>query len=326
MTCSRITAQPSARRAAPTSVPVRRAVSSLARRAPSLARYAALLVAFSPFIAALPQTAAPSSASSVGSGFAAAPAVSPASSPLDSTKVVTRSIHLGIGPTKVLDTYLSAEHFSGTGLTFLATIERQRPHRHWSTLMEHEANMSLSRDRARKERELEGAYNFYWGRLRQWLLCNGRLRLQAGGMANATLGFVYNMSNSNNPAQARLALNVMPVGTAAYRFRLFGRPANVRYELALPLAGIRFSPNYGQSYYEIFSRGNYDHNIVPTTFVTAPEWRHLLTIDTQLSRRLTLRIGYLGNMQQAKVNNLRQHIYTHRFLIGLTRRFSIIDR
>lgn len=243
-------------------------------------------------------------------------------------KLITRSTMIGLGSTNVLDTYLSQEHFTGLGMSFLSTIERNRTDCRWSTLMEHEANISSVKDRPDMKHELEGAYNFYWGKLYSWQLMDNRLKLQAGGLANASLGVIYNTSNSNNPAQARAHINVMPTGTAAYRFQLFKRTLVARYELSLPLVGIMFSPNYGQSYYEIFSRGNYDHNIVPTTFVSAPEWRHMLTLDIPLTTQpssLTLRIGYLGNMQQAKVNNLRQHVYTHRFLIGVTKRFSIVN-
>ena len=247
-----------------------------------------------------------------------------AQSSTDSLKVVTRSTMFGIGGTRILDTYLSNEHFKGTGVTFLGTVERHKPQSRWLTILEHEGNFSFVKDRAGLREELEGAYNFYWGRLYRWQFFGDRLMLQAGGMVNASLGFIYNTSNSNNPAQARAHLNLMPTGVATYRFRLFNRQWSARYELALPLAGVMFSPNYGQSYYEIFNRGNYDHNVVLTSFVTAPEWRHMLTLDANISRRITLRIGYLGNMQQYKVNNLRQHVYTHRFLIGLTKRFSII--
>lgn len=242
----------------------------------------------------------------------------------DSAKVITSSRMIGIGGTNILDTYLSAEHFKGFGLSFVATVERKRPHRRWSTIMEHEANFSFVRDRANSRKELEGAYNFYFGKLYNWSLLDNRLTLQAGGVGNATLGFIYNTSNSNNPAQARAHLNLMPTGIAAYRFTLFNKPMQVRYELNLPLVGVMFSPNYGQSYYEIFNRGNYDHNVVFTTFVNAPEWRQMLTLDASLSNKWTLRIGYLGNYQQYKVNQLKQHVYTHRFLIGFTRRFSII--
>ena len=245
--------------------------------------------------------------------------------PADSTKVITRSTMVGVGVTNILDTYLSQEHFKGFGVSFLTTIERKRPERRWSTLIEQEANLSSVKDRPKSKQELEAAYNFYWGKLYNWQLLDHRLTLQAGGLVNASAGVIYNTSNGNNPAQARLHLNVMPTGVAAYRFQLFNRPMTARYELALPLCGIMFSPNYGQSYYEIFSLGNYDHNIVPTTFISAPEWRHMLTIDAAISSKFTLRIGYLGNMQQAKVNNLKQHVYTHRFLIGITKRFSIIS-
>jgi hypothetical protein len=244
----------------------------------------------------------------------------------DSAKVIYRSHMVGIGGTDVLDTYLSEEHFRGWGVSFLSTVERKRPGRRWSTLVEHEANLSVASDRANTHREMEGAYNFYWGRLRGWKFFNERLTLQAGAVGTASLGFIYHASNGNNPAQGRFHLNVMPTAVAAYRFKLFRKPCMARYEINLPLAGVMFSPNYGQSYYEIFSRGNYDHNIVFTTFVSAPEWRQMLTLDAALSRSFTLRIGYLGNIQQSKVNNLRQHIWTHRFLIGITKQFSVVRR
>jgi hypothetical protein len=244
-------------------------------------------------------------------------------------KVITNSQHIGFGPTHILDTYLSAEHFKGIGFTYLSHTERNKTDGRWSTLIEHEANISSVKDRTEKKKELEGAYNFYWGKLYSWQLMDNRLRLQAGGLVNTSLGVIYNTSNSNNPAQARAHLNLMPTGTAAYRFQLFKHTLVARYEICLPLAGIMFSPNYGQSYYEIFSLGNYDHNVVPTTFVSAPEWRHMLTLDIPINTqhsKFNIRIGYLGNMQQSKVNNLRQHIYTHRVLIGITKRFSIIPK
>ena len=154
---------------------------------------------------------------------------------------------IGLGSSNVLDTYLSQEHFTGLGMSFLTTIERRSTDSRWSTLMEHEANISSVKDRPKSKHELEGAYNFYWGRLYSWQLMDNKLQLQAGGLVNASLGVIYNTSNSNNPAQARIHLNVMPTATAAYRFQLFGRSLMARYELSLPLAGVMFSPNYGQS-------------------------------------------------------------------------------
>ena len=229
---------------------------------------------------------------------------------------------IGVGPTKIYDTYLSQEHFSGTGLTFLATSQRPNANHHSSKLMEHQAHLASADDRSGDSNEMQGDYSFLIGRLRRFDILPS-LSVEVGGMAVANAGFIYNTSNGNNPAQARLSLNVMPTATATWRFRLFHRQMALRYETQLPLVGIMFSPNYGQSYYEIFTRGNYDHNIVPTTFVSAPNMRHQIMADINLGPLTTLRLGYLGDLQQAKVNNLKSHIYSNHFMIGFVKCFTV---
>ena len=215
---------------------------------------------------------------------------------------------IGVGSSRILDTYINQEKFSGIGFTYLYIKERAKEGKKWNSVIEHELDLSSTKDRSKDNQMIEGDYNLYWGRYRHWKLFADRLLLQAGGLANANLGFLYDMTASNNPAQARLSLNLMPAAIATYHFPLFGKQFALRYELNVPLVGVMFSPNY-------------DHNIVPTTFVSAPTFRQMLSLDWRTSERWSLRIGYLGNYQQAEVNNLKQHIYAHRVMIGIVCHF-----
>ena len=235
-------------------------------------------------------------------------------------KAQTSSHMLGLGPSNVLDTYLTPEKFRGTGYTYLY-IRDNAPadtlHR-WTSTIEHEIDFSKTKDRSGQFTNLEATYNLYWARYYNLQPIN-HLRIQVGAAANICLGGFYDFTSSNNPAQARAALNIMPSATAGYDFRIGRQRFSARYELNLPLVGVMFSPNYGQSYFELFNHGNYDHNIVPTTFVSAPTFRQIASIDWHFAQRFSLRLAYLGNYQQSQVNNLKQHVYTNRFMIGITR-------
>lgn len=236
---------------------------------------------------------------------------------------VTNIYQIGGGTTEILDTYLSQEKFKGNGLTLLGTSIREEPGKNWVTVMQHEINYASADDRMETVNELQGDYTFMYGRYRTWQLSR-RIKLRAGALGALNMGFIYNTSNSNNPAQGRMSLNVMPSAIASYSFPLWKRTWKVDYEVDLPFVGVMFSPNYGQSYYEIFSLGNYDNNIVATTPFTAPNLRQQLSIDCPVSKSLTLRVGYLGNYQQANVNNLKSHIYNHRVMIGIIQTLRVL--
>jgi len=83
-----------------------------------------------------------------------------------------------------------------------------------------------------------------------------------------------------------------------------------------------FSPQYGQSYYNLFSQGNYDHNVVCTHPGNALSLHQNFSFDFPI-RRATIRVGYLSDLRQARVNGLRQHHYTRAALIGFVRNINL---
>ena len=135
------------------------------------------------------------------------------------------------------------------------------------------------------------------------------------------LGGIWNTRNGNNPGQAKLDLCIDLSGMAYYNLRIGKKNCLLRYQVNIPFVGMAFSPNYGQSYYEIFSLGHYDRNAVFAHIGNMPSMRHLLTADIPLGRHI-LRIGYNGQFNQSTFNELRYHSYSHNFMIGFVKRVT----
>ena len=227
---------------------------------------------------------------------------------------------IGLGSAEVLDTYLSQEKHRGFTLQFVSQTEKPARGKHMSQVLDQQISLLNAHNRADNGNQIGADYRFQYALRHNWLLAGGRLRLNAGGGVDANIGFLYNTRNGNNPVQAKLALNLAPSASAEYTFyRRHHSPLYLRYEATFPLAGLMFSPNYGQSYYEIFNRGNYDHNVVPTTVLATPSLRHALTLDFKLWGRW-VRAGYMGDYRQSSVNNLKYHSYSHMLVVGVTTR------
>lgn len=234
-----------------------------------------------------------------------------------------QTTQFAFGPAQILDTYLSPEDYSGMELRLMGLTRKPRGRIVHQFL--HQGSMSLTSNRADNNDEMGGRYDFHY-HLRCQLLPakegKSSWQIEVGGGVETGLGVLYNMRNGNNPVQVEAAVNIAPSAAAFYNLKLPRGPMTVCYELSVPVAGMMFSPNYGQSYYEIFSSGNYDNNIVPTTLLDTPSLRHSITIDLPVSKKSgkpRVRLGYLGDYRQAKVNNLKYHHYSHLFVIGWTR-------
>lgn len=251
-----------------------------------------------------------------------------------------RSNLISISHTSILDTYLSQEEATGTELRYTWEKTNRKTVqlngygspltrlRHWSSLVTQEAFVTKAGTRGNDNSFIGAMYNLRFG----WhynfdfpsAMVNNQanqanryspLNVRLGLLADLSLGGLYNTRNSNNPAQARASLSIDPSLMASWRFNIRNKPFALRYEAAVPVVGIAFSPNYGQSYYEIFTRGNYDHNMVFTSPFSGVQLHQMLTFDFSLWHT-TFTVGYIGDIRQMDANNLKYHQYSHGFLIG----------
>ncbi len=227
-------------------------------------------------------------------------------------------ILFGIGRASVYDTYLSPVTYRGPQMHLEAntwrTLKRNPDITFQTTTRIH---LAYTHNRVQTANGPDARLSTDLGWSRRWSNALPRLDLSVGGLWGLELGGTYNTQNGNNPAQGRAATQLSVAANAKYHIPLRHRTLTLQYMAYMPLLGMMFSPQYGQSYYSLFYQGNWDKNIVCTHPGNALSLYQRFTVSLPCKRR-TLTVGYQSTLHQAKPHYLRQHHYTRSFVIGWT--------
>ncbi len=218
---------------------------------------------------------------------------------------------IGIGSSNLYDTYLSPLKYTGTSLHLFN--ERMRKSSWFDNKFTKQQLVDIELSKTNNpignatQYSILGEYS--WGGHYNLVKTN-KFRFSAGGLWNIAGGVIYNQRNSNNPASAKAYTNINLSAIAFYNWKSI----TFRGQLDAPVAGIVFSPHYGQSYYEI-SLGN---SVGVVNFASLHNQRALrtyFTADIPISK-ISIRIGYLGSFYQTKIHDLQTHNYSNSFVIG----------
>lgn len=152
--------------------------------------------------------------------------------------------------------------------------------------------------------------NRTWSGYHTFSFSNDDYRLMVGPMIELAGGAIYMPANSNNPLSAKLRTSLGASGIWLCRYRMSTKDIILRLQLDAALVGAAFSPEYGESYYEIFGLGNYDNTIKLTHPGNAFSWRATIAVDMPLGKkkRNTLRISYILENYQSELNGLHNDI------------------
>ena len=238
---------------------------------------------------------------------------------LQATRHVMRSVMIGAGHNNTFETYLSPLEYEGPEVRFAYETMRMTRLMDGNVSAQNlfQLHASYTENISQTNHTYGGLVNWNYALHYQFRPAKG-LKILFGPMIDLNAGVVYNRRNSNNPAQAKAYGGLGASGMLIYRFRIKNYPLTVRWQANLPLLGVMFSPEFGESYYEIFSLGNGGRNVVFTSLHNNPSLRQLLTLDFPVGNTV-MRVGYVCDLQQAKVNNLKSHTYSHDFMIGVVR-------
>jgi len=242
---------------------------------------------------------------------------------------------LGAGNTYLYDDYLSPLPHEGASLLFSSTgtkplkwnlpdsLDRTFENVKWTN----QSNFTLN---AVYGQSLAGS-NMFHGNIElknslirkvihrpTWSASTGPYLLLGGGGR-------YCLQNGNNPGSLDIYLDFGLTALTDYTFIFWKKQLKLTYQGSLALSGLAFSPEYAESYYEIFYLKNNKNILKYTHPLNNQHWMQQLSLDVPLShRKSSLRLSVRNDGHITLFNNIRTRILSTHFSVGYIRYFKIL--
>lgn len=229
---------------------------------------------------------------------------------------VNSMFSLQIGSASILDTYLTPIRYKGKAFRFEYNRYQAMKFSPEKWVMQLSAGATYnSVDNYVKSHKMQGAFvDFSWGMMHRWRPIEG-LQLYAGASTSFDGGAIYNPLNSNNPASVKLHWSINPTAMAVYNIKLWKVPMTFRYQATISMFGLFFSPDYGESYFEMYV-GNHSGLVHPGWWGNRFDMQNAFTVDVHIGNTV-LRAGYSGFIQTSWICNINTQIYNNMFTIGV---------
>jgi hypothetical protein len=225
---------------------------------------------------------------------------------------------IGTGMTSAYDTYLSPLEYTGAHIGLLSEQMRMTGLFKGRISAQHLLHFEIAetKNSSGTASDYVGSLEYGYG-LHYRFKPVAKIQFFAGIQADALFGFIYNNRNGNNPVTGKVNLNLNLSGMAAYKFRIKNQPLQLRYQLNIPAIGMMFSPQFGQSYYEI-GLGDSQGLMHFASFHNQLAMRNIFSVELPFSF-CTLRLSYMNWVYETKVNHLDTRILSNSFYIGFSK-------
>ena len=239
----------------------------------------------------------------------------------DTTEVparpVTAVFAAEIGSTHLRDTYLSPITYQGVtvGLSFEHLQATGFAPEQWVRQLALGISYAPVKNPVGNNTMHELMVDGHWSLMHRWQLADNRLQLLCGGMTQLRAGGIYNAKNSNNVVSVKAHWNVGIAGMAAYHVPWPKAPLTLRWQVCVPVVGAFLSPEYDETYYEIYL-GNRSNLVHVGWWGNRWDIDQLISADLQLGGT-TLRVGYHHHVDHFEVSNIHSTIVSYALVIGI---------